>query len=117
MEERIGWFVVLLALMCEACGNEGDNDQGVSFRLIGIFRRDRTSLSRGKHSGGHGRWKRQEDQCQVPTTENAISDQNIALPLNSSSIDKGYVDSASFLSCCRGFPRLQNDLFVCGASG
>ncbi len=94
VEGRMRWLVVLLALMCGACGNEGENDQAVSFRLIGIFQGER-----------------QEDQCQVPTTDNAISDQSIALPLNNSSISNGYPDSSSFLSFCRGFLQLQNNLF------
>ena len=84
---------MLLALMCGACGNAGENDQGVSFRLVGIFQGER-----------------QEDQCQVPTTDNAISDQSITLALNSFSVDPGYPSSMSD-SFCRGFLQLQNNLF------
>ena len=80
VDGRMRGLVVLLALMCGACGNSGENDQGVSFRIVGIFQGEQ-----------------QEDQCQVPTTDNAISDQSAALPLTSDSLDRGYPDSSRLI--------------------
>lgn len=85
---------LLLGLVSLGCGDGGDNDQGISFRIVGIFQGEQ-----------------QEDQCEVPVIANAISDQSIVLQLNSPSIDGGFPDSRSLLSFCRGFLELQNNLF------
>ncbi len=74
------------------CGSN-DNDQGISFRAVGIFQGEA-----------------QEDQCQVPVVDNAIGDPGISVPLNSSLVDGGYPDSHSPLSFCRGFLQLDNNL-------
>lgn len=84
---------LLLGVLGLGCGNDGSNDQGVSFRAVGIFQGET-----------------QQDRCEVPTTENQITDQSVALPLNSPAVDRGFPDSSSF-SFCRGFIELQNNLF------
>lgn len=83
-------LVVGLGLV--GCGSN-DNDQGISFRAVGIFQGEQ-----------------QEDQCQVPVVDNAIGDPGISVPLNSPLVDGGYPDSNSFLSFCRGFLQLENNL-------
>jgi hypothetical protein len=86
---------MLLGLVSASCGGSGgDNDQGISFRAVGVFQGET-----------------QEAQCQVPTTENAISDQSASLPLNSAQLDAGFPNSFSVFSFCRGFLELQNNLF------
>ncbi|MGH8005991.1 MAG: hypothetical protein ACREQ3_03185 [Candidatus Binatia bacterium] len=95
--EKIGGAVgaaLLLGLVGLSCGSGGeDNDQGISFRTVGIFQGER-----------------QQDQCQVPTTETAISDQSAVLPLHDPELDGGFPNSGSALSFCRGFLELQNNL-------
>lgn len=91
---RVMGVALLLGLIAMGCGGGGDNDQGISFRIVGIFQGEQ-----------------QEDQCQIPMVDNAISDQSAVLQLANSLIDGGYPDSRSILSFCRGFLELQNNLF------
>lgn len=84
---------LLIGLGILGCG-DNDNDQGISFRAVGIFQGEQ-----------------QEDQCQVPVADSAIADPGISIPLNSPFVDGGYPDSSSLLSFCRGFLQLENNLF------
>jgi len=90
---RVVGVALILGLLCAGCG-DNENNQGISFRAVGIFQGEV-----------------QEDQCEVPTTENQITDPSIALPLNSAFVNDGYPDSSSLLSFCRGFLELENQLF------
>jgi hypothetical protein len=72
------------------CGGDGGNDNGISFRAVGIFQGEV-----------------QDDQCQVPTANEAIADQSIDLPLDSPFVDNGY-PRGIFL--CRGYIWLENNL-------
>jgi hypothetical protein len=90
---RVVGLTLILGLIYAGCG-DNENNQGISFRAVGIFQGEQ-----------------QEDQCEVPTTENQITDASISLPLNISFVDGGYPDSSSLLSFCRGFLELENRLF------
>lgn len=90
---RMMRLVLIMGLMVMGCGSDGGNDNGISFRAVGVFRGER-----------------QEDQCQVPTADEAIADQSGNIPLDSPLIDDGFPDSNSFFSFCRGFIWLENNL-------
>ena len=94
---RVVGVALILGVFCVSCGSD-ENDQGIVFRAVGIFQGER-----------------QEDQCEVPTTENQITDASVSLPLNSTdslfAIEDGYPDSSSIISFCRGFLELENNLF------
>jgi hypothetical protein len=102
---RVLGVVFILGLSAVGCGGGGgggdENDQGISFRAVGIFQGEQ-----------------QEDQCEVPTTENQIADTGIAVPLDGAvfpppapdQLIGGYPDSNAALSFCRGFIQLDNDL-------
>lgn len=92
MGRSIG-VALIAGLGLVSCGSN-ENDQGISFRAVGIFQGEQ-----------------QEDQCQVPVIENAIVDSGIAVPLKSPLVDAGYPSSRSVLSFCRGFLQLDNNLF------
>ena len=79
-----------LGLIAASCGSGGGNDNGVSFRAVGFFQ--------GQLQGG---------RCQVPTASNAIADQSIDLPLDSSFVDTGYPADIFF---CRAFLWLESNL-------
>jgi hypothetical protein len=95
---RVLGVVFILGLSTVGCGDD-ENNQGISFRAVGIFQGEQ-----------------QQDQCQVPTTENQIVDTGVAVPLNgeifglSDQLIGGYPDSNAVLSFCRGFIQLENDL-------
>lgn len=89
---RIVGIALCIGLMgFVGCGNDGENDQGVSFRAVGVFQGE---VSEGK--------------CTVPTADKAIADAGIAFPLNATSLDLGYPNDGLFF--CRGYIWLQNDL-------
>jgi len=89
---RVVGIALIVGFVCASCGSNS-NDQGITFRAVGIFQGER-----------------QEDQCEVPTTENQITDGSVALTLESQFVDGGYHDSTSLLSFCRGFLELENNL-------
>jgi hypothetical protein len=89
---RVVGIVLIVGLACASCGSN-DNDQGITFRAVGIFQGER-----------------QQEQCEVPTTDNQITDASVVLPLESQFVDGGYPDSTSLLSFCRGFLELENNL-------
>jgi hypothetical protein len=86
---------LVVGLSIVGCGGGGssENDQGVSFRAVGILQGEV-----------------QEDQCQVPTADSAIADAGVSIPLNSPFVDNGYPSSFSVLSFCRGFLQLENNM-------
>jgi len=91
---RVVGIALIVGFVCASCGSNS-NDQGITFRAVGIFQGER-----------------QEDQCEVPTTENQITDASVVLPLNNSlfiDVDGGYPNSASS-TFCRGFLELENNL-------
>ena len=91
---RVVGVVLLLGLMAVGCGGDGSNDQGISFRAVGIFTGDAT-----------------EQKCTAPTTDKAIADQGIALQLSDPFLEQGYPNAATVFFLCRGYIWLQNDLF------
>ena len=86
-------FVGLIGMM--GCGSDSNtNDQGVSFRAVGLFSGD---LS--------------ESKCTVPTTTKAIADQGTTLPLSDPRLDFGYPNNTTdVFFICQGYIWLQNDL-------
>lgn len=90
---RVVGMALLLGLVGIGCGGGGNNDQGISFRTVGIFQ-----------------GRQQQDQCEIPTASTAISDQGIVLVLSSDSITGGFPDSNRAIGFCRGFLQLQNNL-------
>jgi hypothetical protein len=86
-------FVGLIGMV--GCGSDSNtNDQGVSFRAVGLFSGD---LS--------------ESKCTVPTTSKAISDQGTSLPLNDPRLNFGYPNNTTdTFFVCQGYIWLQNDL-------
>jgi hypothetical protein len=76
--------------MVVGCGSEGGNDNGISFRAVGVLQ-----------------GTIQEDRCQVPTADEAIADQSINIPLDSTLLNNGFPTGA-FL--CRGYIWLENTL-------
>lgn len=87
---RIVGLVLVIGLILHGCGGGGGNDNGISFRAVGMFQ-----------------GKVQEDQCQVPVADSAIADQSVVLRLDSQLVDGGY-PSGAFL--CRAYLWLENDL-------
>ena len=90
-------IVLLLSVAGIGCGGE-DNDQGIAFRGVGIFQGEV-----------------QDGMCTVPTTDDAIVDAGLAIPLDGnfggfSVLDSGFPDSASFFSICRAYILMANDL-------
>lgn len=91
---RVVGAVLLVGLTAVGCGNDGSNDQGISFRAVGIFTGDAT-----------------EQRCTAPTTDKAIADQGIALQLSDPFLEQGYPNASTIFFLCRGYIWLQNDLF------
>ncbi|HXG17631.1 MAG TPA: hypothetical protein VNN62_00965 [Methylomirabilota bacterium] len=89
---RVVGLILVLGLLGGGCGNDGSNDQGISFRAAGIFQ-----------------GTAQENRCQVPVIDQAITDEGISLPLASSVLDPGF-PSSSASTFCRGFLLLENNL-------
>ncbi len=89
---RVVGLALILGLLSVGCGSD-ENDQGIVFRAVGIFQGEV-----------------QEGQCEIPTTENQITDASVALLLSSSFVDDGYPAATSLLSFCRGFLELENNL-------
>lgn len=87
---RILGMVLVVGLIVAGCGSEGGNDNGISFRAVGVLQGEL-----------------QEDQCQVPTADDAIADQSINVPLDSTALDDGFPTNIFF---CRGFLWLENNL-------
>jgi hypothetical protein len=83
-------IVLIIGLIGVGCGEDGDNDNGISFRAVGVFQ---------------GEF--QQGQCEVPLADDAIADQSINLPLDSSFVDSGFPADIFF---CRGFIWLENNL-------
>ena len=87
---RIIGMVLVVGLVLHGCGGEGGNDNGTSFRAVGVFQGEI-----------------QEDQCQVPVADDAIADQSIRLQLDSPLVDNGYPSGFFF---CRAYIWLENNL-------
>ena len=87
---RLFGIVLVVGLVLHGCGGDGGNDNGISFRAVGVFQGEL-----------------QQDQCQVPVADDAIADPSIDLLLDSPQIDDGYPTGAFF---CRGFIWLENNL-------
>lgn len=90
---RIVGVVLLAGLLGVGCGSEGDNDQGISFRAVGLFIGDVS-----------------EQKCTAPTTEKAIADLGISMPLNLPDLSLGYPNVLTAFFLCHGYLWLQNDL-------
>jgi hypothetical protein len=90
---RIVSVALIVGLMGVGCGQEGQNDQGVFFRAVGLFIGDIS-----------------EQRCTAPTTEEAIADPGISLPLNLPQLDFGYPNATSAFFVCHGYIWLQNDM-------
>jgi hypothetical protein len=87
-------IVLLAGLIGVGCGNEGENDQGISFRAVGLYIGDIS-----------------ESKCTAPTTDKAIADQGIALPLSDTRLDFGYPNnSTDAFFACHGYLWLENNL-------
>jgi hypothetical protein len=86
---RILIVVLVVGLIGAGCG-DGGNDNGISFRAVGVFQ--------GEFNQG---------QCEVPVADDAIADQSIELPLDSALLDGGFPTNIFF---CRGFIWLENNL-------
>src|SRR5712692_1343915 len=89
-------LALVLGLLCVSCGSN-ENDQGISFRAVGIFQ-----------------GTVETDKCTVPVADKAIADQSITLPLNDPFIDTGFPNASTGFFLCRGYIWLQNNL-VCQA--
>jgi hypothetical protein len=74
-----------------SCGSN-DNDQGSSFRAVGVFQ---GTLEEGK--------------CTVPDADEAIADAGITIQLNTALVDEGFPNSFSIF-LCRAFLELENNL-------
>lgn len=90
-------IVLLLSVAGIGCGGE-DNDQGISFRGVGLFQGEV-----------------QEGMCTVPTTSEAIVDAGIAIPLDGAVagtdvLASGFPASDTFFSICRAYILMANDL-------
>ena len=90
---RIFSIVLFSGLMCLGCGTEGKNDQGISFRAVGLFIGDVS-----------------EDRCTAPTTDQAIADAGISMPLHLPDLNLGYPNVLNAFFLCHGYLWLQNDL-------
>lgn len=84
---------LIMGLMGVGCGQEGNNDQGVSFRAVGLFIGDVS-----------------ETRCTAPTTEKAIADPGISMPLNLPDLNLGYPNVLNAFWLCHGYIWLQNDM-------
>ena len=87
----------LMGMTGVGCGDE-ENDQGISFRAVGIFQ--------GEESDG---------TCTVPTATSSIADGGVSVPLDGTVfgfdvLAGGYPDSSVGFSICRAYLQLQNDL-------
>jgi hypothetical protein len=76
-----------------SCGSN-ENDQGISFRAVGIFQ-----------------GTVEEAKCTAPVAGKAIADPSIALQLNTPFINGGYPNASTGFFLCRGYIWLENDLF------
>jgi len=85
---------LFVGLVCAGCGSDGNNDQGIAFRAVGLFIGDIS-----------------EQRCTAPTTDQAIADPGISLPLGLPQLDLGYPNVADAFFVCHGYLWLQNDLF------
>ncbi|NOT54910.1 MAG: hypothetical protein HOP18_09920 [Deltaproteobacteria bacterium] len=86
---RMMRLVLVMGLMVMGCGSDGGNDNGVSFRAVGIFQGELD-----------------QDKCTVPNGEDAtITDQSIDISLDSSALSNGYPTGIFF---CRGYIWLEN---------
>ena len=75
---RIVSIALFAGFLCMGCGSGGDNnDQGVSFRAVGLFIGDVS-----------------ESKCTAPTTDKAIADAGLSLPLDLPQLDLGYPNVA-----------------------
>ena len=91
---RIVSIALFAGCICIGCGSGGDNnDQGVSFRAVGLFIGDVS-----------------ESKCTAPTTDKAIADAGLSLPLELPQLDLGYPNVADAFFLCHGYIWLQNDL-------
>ena len=86
---RMLGMVLVVGLIVAGCG-EGGNDNGISFRAVGILQGEL-----------------QEGQCQVPVADEAIADQSIVIPLDHPVLDIGFPAGIFF---CRAFIWLENTL-------
>jgi len=90
---RIISIALMAGFLCSGCGSSGDNDQGVFFRAVGLFIGDVS-----------------EEKCTAPTTDKAIADPGLSLPLNLKALDLGYPNVLDAFFLCHGYIWLQNDL-------
>lgn len=88
---RVLKVALILGLVVTGCGDDGDNDNGISLRAVGFFQGEI-----------------QEGRCLVPTADDAIADPSITLALQSLLLDDGYPTGAFV---CRGYLWLENNLF------
>jgi len=86
---RILGMVLVVGLIVAGCG-EGGNDNGISFRAVGILQGEL-----------------QDNKCQVPQADEAIADQSIEIPLDHPALNFGF-PTGVFL--CRGYIWLENNL-------
>jgi hypothetical protein len=86
---RVIGIALVVGLVLHGCG-DGGNDNGISFRAVGIFQGEV-----------------QNNQCQVPTAEEAIADQSIEVALDDPFLDSGY-PTGIFL--CRAYIWLESNL-------
>ena len=87
-------LALVLGLICASCGSD-ENNQGISFRAVGIFQ-----------------GTVETDKCTAPVADKAIADQSIALRLNDPFIDDGYPNANTGFFLCRGYIWLENNLGV-----
>ncbi|MSQ46775.1 MAG: hypothetical protein EXR78_00060 [Deltaproteobacteria bacterium] len=86
---RMMRVVLIMGLMVMGCGSDGGNDNGISFRAVGVFQ-----------------GKLQEGKCQVPNgSDSTIANQSNNIPLDHSALDSGYPTGVFF---CRGYIWLEN---------
>ena len=90
---RIISIALFIGLVGVGCGDNGSNDQGVSFRAVGLYIGDAS-----------------ESKCTAPTTDKAIADQGISLDLNDPPLIQGFPNAANVFYVCRGYIWLQNDM-------
>ena len=88
---RVVGLVLVLGLLCVSCGSN-ENDQGSSFRAVGIFQ-----------------GTVEQQRCTVPVVDKAIADPGIAIKLDDSQVDDGFPNSFSIF-ICRAFLELENNL-------
>ncbi len=89
---RVVGLALILGLICASCGSN-ENDQGSSFRAVGIFQ-----------------GTVETNKCTAPVANKAIADQSIALQLNDPFIDTGFPNSTTGFFLCRGYIWLENNL-------